>query len=852
MLHLEKGAQLCGRFTLVERLGTGGQGEVWRAIDDARAGAEVALKILHPEVARSPAAWETLRHEHTVAQRLGHPGIAEAGEPVRDDEATVLPMSLATGDLRRLRGEPYTRIVPALIQVAAAMEYAHSRGVVHRDLKPGNVLIDPEGKIIVADFGVAALDGVLPVNTIGSPFSASPQQIEGEPPAPADDIYGLGSLAYELLSGYPPYYPNFEPRAVIGQPVPELLPIHVAPPRLLRLVMRMLAKDPAERPASMRDVQEELQATLHDTVGTEDSADGTAARDGDDAAGTTTVAAAARAAAQLQAADGRDLQALDDASATRPVRDFADRPGDSTGVVDVVVGDEAGGGAAADADAVGGAGRPSRVAAFLKWAGLAAVAAAVLAVFVLLPRIAEQRDGAARTAPAAPAGAAGDVAPTRPGAPAALTPRAQAERAQADRAAATAAREASKAAAKAFEDGRKAYDDALTALEARAAGVWGGAAFASAKSLGADAVAAMTAGNTDIALDRIKVAKQRLDRLAEQAPQAVAAQLAAGDRALAAGQTEIARQAFDLALRIDPSSAAAQRGLQRSGGLASVLPVLTEAENALAANDHARAIQLFEQVLRADPQNAAAKDGIARAGAAAGSDAFARAIGDALAALRSGRLDEARVALERARAIRPQAPEVASGFQQLAARSTGRDLTGIQARAADLERQERWGEALAEYEALLRQDAGVAFARAGRARVAPRAELASRLQGLIDKPDRLAAAEVRAEADQLLVRARGIADAGPVLRSQVARLEALLPAYDKPVRVSFESDGQTQVAIQRVRVLGAFEKQEVELKPGRYTAVGTRAGFRDVRREFTVLPGGGQLVVPVRCAEPIQ
>ena len=91
-----------------------------------------------------------------------------------------------------------------------------------------------------------------------------------------------------------------------------------------------------------------------------------------------------------------------------------------------------------------------------------------------------------------------------------------------------------------------------------------------------------------------------------------------------------------------------------------------------------------------------------------------------------------------------------------------------------------------------------------------------------------------------------------MLRSQVARVEALLPAYDKPVRVTLESDGLTQVAIQRVRALGAFEKQEVELKPGRYTAVGTRAGFRDVRREFTVLPGGGQLVVPVRCAEPIQ
>ncbi len=265
MLTLEKGARLCGRFTLVERIGTGGQGEIWRATDD-NAGADIALKVLHPEVARSSDAWESLRHEYAVAQRLGHPGIVEIGEPVRDELATVLPMTLATGDLRRFRGEPYTRIVPVLLEVAAALDHAHSRGVVHRDIKPSNVLIDQDGHINVADFGAASLDGAVVARGAHSPFSASPQQLEGEPPALADDVYGLGALAYELLSGYPPYYPDFEPRAVLGEPVPELVPIHTAPPRLLRLIMRMLAKDPADRPAAMRDVQEELQASLYDTV----------------------------------------------------------------------------------------------------------------------------------------------------------------------------------------------------------------------------------------------------------------------------------------------------------------------------------------------------------------------------------------------------------------------------------------------------------------------------------------------------------------------------------------------------------------------------------------------------------
>jgi eukaryotic-like serine/threonine-protein kinase len=231
--------------------------------------------------------------------------------------------------------------------------------------------------------------------------------------------------------------------------------------------------------------------------------------------------------------------------------------------------------------------------------------------------------------------------------------------------------------------------------------------------------------------------------------------------------------------------------------------------------------------------------------------AYSRQVGDALASLRAGRYEEARQALERARALRPQAPEVAAGFAELASALAGRDLSGIRSRATELEGGERWAEALTVYEGLLAQDPSLEFARAGRARTQPRAELARALQGLIDRPERLAAAEVRAEASRLLARARGIADAGPVLRSQVSRVEAQLPQYEKPVRVALESDGLTSIAIQRVGALGSFARQEVELKPGRYVVIGTRAGFRDVRREILVAPGEAPQAVQVRCVDPI-
>jgi hypothetical protein len=212
----------------------------------------------------------------------------------------------------------------------------------------------------------------------------------------------------------------------------------------------------------------------------------------------------------------------------------------------------------------------------------------------------------------------------------------------------------------------------------------------------------------------------------------------------------------------------------------------------------------------------------------------------------------ARGALERARALRPQAAEVSAGFAELNSAAASRDLTGVKARAEALESSERWADALAEYERLLKADASLEFARVGRDRVAPRAQLAAGLQGLIDQPARLAAAEVRSEADRLLQRARAIPAAGPVLRSQVSRLELLLPEYDKPLRLRIESDGQTQVRILRVGEFGGFEQREVELKPGRYTLVGARAGFRDVRREVTLLPGAALQTVELRCSEPIQ
>src|SRR2546421_628941 len=123
------GRRLAGRYRLLEMLGAGGQGEVWRARDDTR-GIDVALKVLSPELGRNEGAWAALQHEHAIASRLDHSSILKVYPPERADDAVVLPMELAAGgDLRRLRGAGYLEIIPVLLEVAQALKHAQEEPV---------------------------------------------------------------------------------------------------------------------------------------------------------------------------------------------------------------------------------------------------------------------------------------------------------------------------------------------------------------------------------------------------------------------------------------------------------------------------------------------------------------------------------------------------------------------------------------------------------------------------------------------------------------------------------------------------------------------------------------------------
>jgi eukaryotic-like serine/threonine-protein kinase len=789
----QAGTKLCGRFVLIDKLGAGGYGEVWRARDELR-DTEVALKILYSQFKDSEAAWQVFQREFTLTARLNHPGVLRVYEPLRGEDATVLPMVLAAGgDLRQMRGASYTRILPLLIDIAAALEHAHARRIVHRDLKPSNVLLDAAGRPLLADFGAGASEGDSTGGPPGSPFSASPQQLAGEPARPADDIYGLGALAYELLSGYPPFYPAFDARKIATEPVPRLKPVKPIPPRLELLVSWLLAKQARERPPSMRHVADEMNAVLQDTLGLEGSAA--------DAAAQTEDAILGAAADNLTPA----VMAEDEMSpAPAPVRELEE-------IADVLP----------RVDELRAAVAREQRARNRRRNWIIAVVLVVIAggVALLLPDIAGKTkvDIASLHLPAAP----------------------------------SAAQTASEKQAEEFATQHTELEKRVLELDSKAAAQWGGTDFAAARK-SVDEIGGMLERRKYDEVPAAMAALQKsITEIENRVPAALAAQVTEGRRALAAGEFENSRQAFDNALKIDPGNKDATEGLAKVTEASGALPTLADAENAEHGHDLPKAETLFADLVKRNPGNPAASQGLARVRQAIADEHFNAEMGAGLTALNAGRLEEARSHLEKARAMRPGSADVAAALQRATDTGSGRGVAELEARAKRYASEERWNEALAIYNDALARDPTLEFARKGREAVAPRAELGDRLQALIDRPDRLAEDNVRHEAEQLLLKAKAVPFPGPVIRSQVSRLELLLPTFNQPVMLALESDNATEVAIQRVGFFGAFDKRQVELKPGKYTVTGKRAGFRDVRREVTVAPGQAGQTIVIRCLEPI-
>jgi eukaryotic-like serine/threonine-protein kinase len=251
------------RYELLSRIAIGGMGEVWKA-NDSVIGRHVAIKILKEEYLGDPGFRERFRTEAKNAALVNHEGIANVFDYGEEEGSAYLVMELVPGEalstvLEREKILPASRVLAIVAQTAAALHQAHLAGLVHRDIKPGNLLITPDGAVKITDFGIARLADQVPLTATGQVMGTvqylAPEQAGGKPASPATDLYSLGIVAYEALAGKRPFRGESQVAIAMAQikETPPELPTSIPEP-VRRLVMSCMAKKPEGRPASAHDL----------------------------------------------------------------------------------------------------------------------------------------------------------------------------------------------------------------------------------------------------------------------------------------------------------------------------------------------------------------------------------------------------------------------------------------------------------------------------------------------------------------------------------------------------------------------------------------------------------------------
>ncbi|MFI7407417.1 protein kinase [Streptomyces sp. NPDC049627] len=308
----DEGRLVAGRYRLVERIGRGGMGTVWRAEDELLA-RQVAVKRLHTQPHLSDAEVATLyertRREARSAARVAHPNVVVVHDVVEDDGRPCIVMeyvpALTLGDVlkggRTLAPEEAARIGLGMI---AAVRAAHAAGVLHRDIKPGNVLLADGDRVVLTDFGIALTAGTSTLTQtgemVGSIDYMAPERVRGRKPGPSSDLWSLGATLYQMVEGHPPYRRDTAMETAYAIAVEPLKAMRRAGP-LEPLIETLLSKNPEDRPTA-EQTERALRATW--------------------SGGPTTVSSAALA--------HHDPDATPDSTPTSPTRHTAPTPSDKS------------------------------------------------------------------------------------------------------------------------------------------------------------------------------------------------------------------------------------------------------------------------------------------------------------------------------------------------------------------------------------------------------------------------------------------------------------------------------------------------------------------------------------------
>lgn len=346
---------------------------------------------------------------------------------------------------------------------------------------------------------------------------------------------------------------------------------------------------------------------------------------------------------------------------------------------------------------------------------------------------------------------------------------------------------------------------------------------------------------------------KQFQSLLSESEQVLSRSLRQGADAIIAGDAPQALAAFDLALSIDPKNNDALEGQARAQVLDQVLSLLNKGELLQKSGFLEEAQGKYKEAQALDPASPPIEVRLANIKQAILERDFTEAMSAGYSALNAGAFNKAQTAFKRALALKPGAGEVSTALAQTRNQKTQSDIKALLGSAAQHEQQEAWQHAADAFEKALALDGSLVQARIGKIRTQARADFDSQLVKLLEEPGRLATEAVYREAQRLYADAKALKDPGPRLQQQRNDLAKQLQLAVTPVTVRLQSDNITDITLYKVGHLGQFDIREMTLKPGHYTAVGTRSGYRDVRREFTVSaegPSPAQAIV-IQCIEPV-
>ncbi len=799
MLNLEKDKILLSRFRLSEMIGQGGMGQVW-LVWDLELEIQIAAKILNPQLMSDPHRVQLLKNECRNTRRLAHPNIVRVFDFHRSEDLAFISMEYVDGqnlnDYRQ-QNEPIgiSPIIRLIKPVINALGYAHEMGLVHRDVKAGNILIDQQHAPRLTDFGIAGVfksgPQALEITSGGSLFCMSPQQLDNHQPTPSDDIYALGVLLYQMITGYPPFYPDItrdrirhEPPVAVNQQLRQLAVKAVIPDSMETLIANMLAKAPADRPGNMREIEAFFDQALQ--AGNEPTQ--------------PPHSPAAEIIRQPPAPNQTEMIAPVSVTPTKkrkglPVNKQSNLIKGATLLVAFII---------------------LLAGGLWLWGYLASQHHKPATIET---PVSEQN----QTVPKKSA-----VAPERLPQTTSDPTRLAAEKKEA-------------------ENKLAEFMQLKQALEAKGVSKWGADTYHDMSLFANEADRLLIEDQYAPAADKYAAAIAKAQELVDRVEPVLKQLLAEGQAAIDDGNGQLAEEKFSIALLIDPDNPIARDSLQRAKNTEAVMRLLESGNRHETEGNLAAAHTDYQEAVRLDPASNKARQALARVDGQLRDQQYQQLMSDGLTAIHNKNYQLALTKLRQAKALRPQSREVNDALAQVDQSIRLSRIETYRQQAVVSEQSENWQQALVAYQQVLKIDSTVQFAIQGKQRASKHIRIDKRLSFYLQQPAVLESDRQLDNALELMAEIEAMDSTGPRLQKQHKELARIVNAAQTPVKIILESDTLTDIAVYKVGKLGRFASRELNLRPGSYTVVGTRDGYQDVRKKIIVKPEQGPIRVTIRC-----